>query len=239
VAVLLLAAYAAYMTAVHIPLLYNHRYSIGALDLPLAILAGIGVAGSLRGRGRGVATAIAVALCVAGALLVLEPGPGSPHVERGPGQVLLSSEIASLGVTPHDATATDRGRYTMAARASLDIPVTLDPAHDQEITVTILGLAITPEPRTEGCERMHLRYRAASEPDFAGWREARVRVKADGAMHALVVGTTVPIQMRADGVLRLVFECNGPATVQTGKITVVSPRRPHVYHERWMALHPR
>ena len=40
----LLAGIVAYQVAVHVPVLYNHRYSVGALDLWLTLLAGVGAA---------------------------------------------------------------------------------------------------------------------------------------------------------------------------------------------------
>src|SRR5258708_3314015 len=42
-----LAIFVAYMLAVHLPLLYHHRYSVGAIDLPLALLAAIRLAVAL------------------------------------------------------------------------------------------------------------------------------------------------------------------------------------------------
>ncbi|HEX4763032.1 MAG TPA: glycosyltransferase family 39 protein, partial [Usitatibacter sp.] len=92
-----LAAYAAYMTAAHLPLLYNHRYSIGALDLPLALLAGIAIAELARERRRAlVAGCLTTAVVAAGIAMLARAAPGSPHVEMAPGQVLVSRDIAAI-----------------------------------------------------------------------------------------------------------------------------------------------
>jgi hypothetical protein len=50
----LLVGIVAYQVAVHIPVLYNHRYSVGALDLWLTLLAGVAQrsCGSAAGCGR-------------------------------------------------------------------------------------------------------------------------------------------------------------------------------------------
>jgi len=57
----LLGAIVAYVVAVHIPVLYNHRYSVGALDLWVILLAGVGVAHLWeRARIREVSAAILV-----------------------------------------------------------------------------------------------------------------------------------------------------------------------------------
>jgi hypothetical protein len=58
-----LATTIAYLVAVHIPVLYEHRYSVGALDLWLALLAGVGVMELVQRRDR---TAFAWVALVAG-----------------------------------------------------------------------------------------------------------------------------------------------------------------------------
>jgi hypothetical protein len=60
----LVGALLAYQIAVHVPVLYNHRYSVGALDLWLTLLAGVGVA-HLLARRRAIEIA-AAGLAIAG-----------------------------------------------------------------------------------------------------------------------------------------------------------------------------
>ena len=236
-----LAAYAAYMTAAHLPLLYNHRYSIGALDLPLALLAGIAVSELAREPRRALVAGCLTTVVVAGGIAMLaRAAPGSPHVEVAPGQVLMSQDIAAIEhIEARDAELASPGRYNLSRGATLDVPVRFDSQFAGDITATILGLAIAPLPRTANCDWVRLRYRTSDQAAFDPWRTVRVPVYPDGVMRPIAVGTTAPMAMKSDGVMRIEFECDGPATLETGKVTVVSPRRARIYHDRWMALHPR
>ena len=91
--------------AIHVPVLYTHRYSVDALDLWLVIAAGVGIAAAWRSPWRGRALAVAALAIVAGiaAASVSWLGRPMPDVfavprwqvwESGPRVASLDRELA-------------------------------------------------------------------------------------------------------------------------------------------------
>jgi 4-amino-4-deoxy-L-arabinose transferase-like glycosyltransferase len=232
--VLALCAFALYMIAVHMPLLYHHRYTIGALDVPLALLAAIGIAESLRDRKRAAVVAVVLVFALGVALAQLaDAGPGSPRVERSPGQVLYSRDVAQIeSMATENAQADGAGGYVLAPGAAFDIPIAFEERLAGDFTATILGMAVTPIGRHPGCAAMRLRYREAAQAAYPAHRTVRVPLEADGTMRAVVVGTTYPLRLGPNGVLRIELECLYATALRMGRITVVATRRGAVYRER-------
>jgi hypothetical protein len=100
----LLVGILAYQVAAHTPLLYNHRYSVGALDVWLTLLAGVGIARLWqRRRAREIAaTGAALAIGIAAAdNHAKNGGMPEPDVFAAP-HVLLwesSAPVAEIDVT--------------------------------------------------------------------------------------------------------------------------------------------
>ena len=234
--VFVLAACVLYMVAIHLPALYHHRYSVGAIDLPLAMLASVGLAQAARSARRAGALAVTVILAVGLGLSQLgEAGPGSPRVDRAPGELLFSQDMSSLPITAVSGARTlAPGRFSVEPGATLDIPVSLKSPYAGDYTATVLGIGITSSRGHPGCDAMRLRFRYIAEALFAPNRVVRVRLAPDVGLRAVIVGTTQPLHLNADGVLRLEFECSYPATLELGRITVIAPRRAFVYHDRWL-----
>jgi hypothetical protein len=232
--VLCLSAFAFYMVAVHVPLLYHHRYTVSALDVPLALLAAIALGECFSNHRRAAVATLAVVLAVgAGLAHLARAAPGTPHVERVPGQVLYSRELAQLPMLESEnLSKREAGGYFLAPGAAFEIPVRYDQHPAGDYTVTIIGMAITPQAREPGCQWLRLRYREEAQPAFAPHRVVRVPLTADGRMRPLVIGTTYPLRLAPPGVLRLEFECASPATLELGQITIVAPRRGAVYRQR-------
>lgn len=92
-----------YVTAVHVPVMYNQRYSVGALEIPLTVLAGLGV-GALFVRaawpGRVMA---ALVLIVAGSLLGAWhqrfTGPLMPDLDKGVSKLLATAQPGDISTS--------------------------------------------------------------------------------------------------------------------------------------------
>jgi hypothetical protein len=217
------AAVCAYMLAAHLPLLYTHRYSVGALDVALALLAAIGLAECLGRPVRLACALTAATLGVAlGLVLMGQAGPGAPRIDRSPTQVLWSRDAAIRGLAIVPGTALEV--------AVMDAP-RLHPWDNSLITI---ALAVTPGDARGGCDALRLRYRKAEEAGYAEGRVVRVPITADGRMRALTIGTTVPLRLNHEGVLRIEFECPYPALVEMGTISIAAPRRAMYYRERYL-----
>jgi hypothetical protein len=216
-----LAAFVAYMVAVHVPLLYTHRYSVGAIDYPLAMLAAAGMAVSVRSAARIAAslvvTCVAVAAGVAGATATV----GSPMPDRIP------TEIAWLAAIDREAV--------VRSHEPIDIAIDKDPATPPwDLSMVQLDLDVEPSSRGR-CTAMLVRFRRAIEPGFAPWRVVRVPLEPGPGPHRYTVGSTAPLALDGAGTLRVQLECTAAATARIGTVAIILPRRERVFSELYKA----
>jgi hypothetical protein len=109
-----------------------------------------------------------------------------------------------------------------------DVRVDRDPRTPPwDLSMLQLDLAIAPRGRDTPCQALRLEY--------AG-RTARVpiRIPEDGRMRRITLGTTIPLALDREGVLRLAFECASPATAEIGTMAVIAPRRELFYRDRYL-----
>jgi hypothetical protein len=207
-----LALLAGYMWAIHLPVLYHHRYSVGGIDLPLSILAAIGLASIVGSPARiGAAVTAIVAGGGIGLALLANAGPGTPHVERVPHELVWQHG-------PFEP-------FRVAPGAAIDVPVDNAPLfHPWDYYVLALEAAVAPETRGTGCRAMIFRYKGMDETEFPKNRALRIPIIADGARHAIVLGT-VPLAMKSGGTLRLELECDSAATLEVDAMRITVPRR--------------
>jgi hypothetical protein len=112
----------------------------------------------------------------------------------------------------------------------VEIPIDKNPAAPQwDLSMMELDLAVTPLARAAGCGWMRLRYRTPEENDFAPKRFARIPIKPDGRMRKLAIGTSFPLALLREGVVRMEFECAAPARVEIGKMAIIVSRREQHY----------
>lgn len=111
----LLAGVVAYQTTVHLPVLFNSRYSIGALDLPLTLLAAIGLRGVSQVRQRPYALATVCLLVLGGSLAGAyhqrHSRPLMPDLTKGPHTLMAQANpdklrFAGLQGNPFERSAT-------------------------------------------------------------------------------------------------------------------------------------
>ena len=203
----------AYMVAIHLPVLYHHRYSVGAIDLPLVLLAAIGIAELAAAPAQAAIAASAIVVGVGAGLVTLEPGQLQPHFDRVPSQVVWER----------------RAGVRLDAPGAVDVTIANAPAfHPWDMTMTRVEIAASGT-----CRELRFRYRRPGDPAFAPDRVTRTPLSADGRTHAIVVGG-VPLGMNHEGVLRLEFDCTPPSTVEIGKITIAAPRRATYYREKFL-----
>lgn len=239
--VLAVSAMVAYMVAIHLPALYHHRYAVGALDPPLTLLAAIGLANCFKPAARALGAAVVVTLLTLAGLSTLQnAGPGSPRVDRVPGQVIWTRDVSTIDpLVLQGATREARAKFTISPNSAIEIPVRgTSGFFPGDYSAAIMGISITPLREQSGCEGMRLRFRGINETGFAPARTVRIPVESDGQMRALVIGTTQPLHLNTDGVLRLEFECAYPVALELGKITLIAPRRSIVYRQKWLDAKP-
>ncbi|HEX7607665.1 MAG TPA: hypothetical protein VF348_13200, partial [Usitatibacter sp.] len=233
--VLSLAALTAYMLAVHIPVLYHPRYSVGSLDIPLTLLAAIGIAECFARPERIAAATVAATLGVGAGLLVLQPGLGSPRIERTPSQLIWSRDARQLDhLRLENVLLKGPATFALGPGAAMELTVSEAPLfHPWDISMATFEIAITPAAKTTGCQAMRLRYRKPDEERFAPEHVTRVALNSDGRMRRITVGAA-PLAMNHEGVLRIEFECAFPATLEMGTISIAAPRRAIYYRELYL-----
>ncbi len=223
-----LAVLVGYMLAVHMPVLYSHRYSVGAVDLPLTLLAAIGAveaAGSARNAAVAL-TACAFALGL-GLIDAAQAGPLSPRPERIPHDVMWMRDVASnFPVGP--------------GRDPIDIPVTKNPdALSWGLSMLQVDVAITEVDKGGGCEAMTVRFKPSHQERFMEGRKVRVILPFEAGSPSsrgsrLTIGSTLPLALEGAGTVRLEFECASPATAEIGTMAVIAPRREIFYRDRYL-----
>ena len=218
-----IAAFVAYMVAVHVPLLYTHRYSVGALDFPLALLAAMGLVEISR-------SARHAAVALWRSRWPWAPGSSTRAPQR------LSRPRPSAFRTRSCGSPISGARPPIAPGIPIDIAITKD-ANSPPWDLSMLQLDLAASAMKPGtCTAIRVRFRKAAEDRFADWRVVRVPIVADGAVHRYTVGSTVPLALDGAGTLRLEPECNSAATLRVGAVAVIAPRREAYYRDRYLKI---
>ena len=224
VVVATLAVLVAYMLAVHMPVFYNHRYSVGAIDIPLTLLAAIGAMEAARGARTAAVALAALAFALGLALLdVARAGPLSPKPERIPHEVMWLADVGrSFPVGP--------------GRPPVDIAIAKVPGTPPwDLSMLQLDLAIADVDKGGGCEAMTVRFRTADQKDFAPGRSVRIFLPSGIArQRRLTIGSTIPLGLDREGTVRLELECASPASAEIGTMAVIAPRREIFYRDRFL-----
>jgi hypothetical protein len=235
--VLVTGGYAAYMFAAHLPLLFTLRYSAGALEVPLAVLAAVG------------ATECVSVACCAGAAFVIVIGmalglpgmaqrvPGAPRIDHARFETLWQRDVGGLeSVRLEHARRLGPRTFLLEPGAAMEIDVRDAPRLDPSmITLATFDMALAPLDRDAACEAMRVGFRPLGQAAFdpAAW--VRVLLESDGVGHTYPVGTTDPLHLVREGVLRLEFECPVATRLEIGTIRVnLSARGPYFYDR----MHP-
>ena len=114
-----------YQTAVHIPALYNDRYSIGVLEIPLMILAAVGFAGLAKISAKQrtpywTVTAIAIFGGIfAGAYHQRHSLPIMPRLDQGPHTLIAKAPLDQISFDGFSASPFSTAAYTEHSTASL------------------------------------------------------------------------------------------------------------------------
>lgn len=203
---LLLAGLLAYQALVHVPVLYTHRYSVGALDPWLVVAAGVGTAALARREARA-AMALALALLVAGLatsawLLRTRPLP-SPDVLAVPRLQVWQARDVRHVFSPESAV--------------LDLEVGEAPrwrAFNNHVLVLEAALQRAPG---QGCGALEVSFRPRGDAVF---HAARGRAIADdGAVRRFQVGGAA-LRFAVPGTLRLAMACAQPHELVVQRLAV-------------------
>jgi len=231
--VLVVAAYALYMWATHLPMLFTVRYSAGALDLPLTLLAGVGAV-ECASIAWGAATAFVVVIGVAMGLPgIAERAPGPPRIEGAHLETLWQRDVGGLDTLRlENARRTGAHGFALDPGAAMELEVRDAPGLNPALaTLASIDMALAPAPGGAPCSALRARFRPSGSAAFDPDRSVRVLLQADGAGRTYTLGTTHPLELVREGVLRLEFECPVAARAEIGTIRVYASTRGLYFHD--------
>jgi hypothetical protein len=217
----LLFATIAYQVAIHMPVLYVHRYSVDALDGWLAIAAGVGIARwGLDGSPLRLAAAslVAVAGMAWGAQLLL----------NGPGPMPDVFAVARLRVWQ----AAELPRILTGAGAHAELPFGnapwLSPSNNH---VLVVDAANTPNAVGGACGPLGVSF---MPPGAAAFSPAiRFRIRGDGAERRQQFGT-IPLALAREGTLRLQADCPQGASLRVTGLALYAALGASDYRSRFL-----
>ena len=238
----------------HLPLLYNQRYSIGALELPLTLLAGTGLAVTMvsifRGRttqlargaarnGRLFSRAIAFLVIAMTVVAVLagnrvRQGPVPQPLLRGfPSEVLLDWSAAPVRA---DAQADRHQEGQLDAKhPGLEIQIPALPLTRVENQAWELEISVS-SALGERCREVDLAYLRASWHADTPESGIRLKVLDDGMRHRYAVGATrsfSPLFPGEPGILRARLDCPQGAVANISRVRFVQSRL-HEYYRNFL-----
>ena len=200
---LALAAVLAFHVAIHVPVLYVHRYSVDALDVWLLVAAGAGVgvlAGSMRRTVWG--TFAVLGLAAVGAASVKWLGPPQPDVFAVP-----RLQVWAAGPMPLHFDA-------QAPRADLAIADT-QWFRDYNHHVIVLDMAYRPAGAAAECHRIGLSFAPEGTTQFS----APYFVRAGANVQRVQVGGYF-VGAQQEGTLRLVPGCRSGGDLDLRRVAI-------------------
>ena len=203
-----------FQLAIHVPVLYTHRYSVGALDLWLVLAAGVGAAALVSASFRRIASVLGLTLAalVLGQLAYFFGGRPMPD----------AFAVGRLLVWQSEPVRVSR---------LVEIPVNAGPwFRDWNNHVVVVELA-----NAAGCGWLTLGYRIADEGPFRGAPPAR-RLAHDAGLRRYQWGAA-PLLLAPEGRLQLSAYCGGEV-VEVKRVAIYAALGAIDYRERLLGEKP-
>lgn len=236
-----------YQILVHVPVLYNHRYSVGAIEILLILLAAIGLTHLLasnkhqpRSMLKPGSVFIFICLAVGAGELhrrysqALMPDILSvPHVEVYQWHQSDLATLAGNGIVAHG-----NGIYSNTEESwSLDIPMPeLALSKNEEYYVYSIKMAAQTNRFGQSCGLGAVYFRAMDE-SFAEPKSLQFRIESDGKPHYYHFSATYglsPIFPTKAGFLRIAGHCPRSSQIQLDDIRLSFSRVGQTYRELYL-----
>jgi hypothetical protein len=231
----------AFQVAVHLPALYAHRYSVSAVDLPLAVLAGSGVAFALFNMRWWVTPLAAVSIYVAwwvGMQTTFNPHFHAPNLYGVSHRVVLGHDRATLPIsTMQGFVLRADGKLTQTDETGIiEFDFSALPApRVPHLALSMLARIVDPASPGQ-CIRVRLEYRATGEDSFKQERAWSQPWTSGPEIKKIVYGGAAHIRLNEPGRLRMHFTCRG-ATLDIERLELVQKRTMVEYRRRFFEKH--
>jgi len=236
----ILVALLAYQATVHLPVLYSYRYSVGALEMALLLLAGVGVATGLNKAhwlGFSATIIIGAALTYAGARYAQVPHQPQLNIYGVPHEVLYSVGVGGMPVANLDgAVRVGRNEFdAIKNTAIIDIDLTaLKNINRYTIPLISIEGSLVSDSKLRRCEAVRYSYRKQSESAFSTsnfWQDVWL---TDGKLQLFILGNEAPLEIFEPGMLRLQFACGEKTRITLARIEVLRSIVGVVYREKYL-----
>ena len=234
----ILLLYVLFQIAIHIPVLYSHRYSVSAIDLPLAILAALGLCNLIFCRKLWVLlssiTALSLLVTVGGLHAANFHYPAI-NIYRVPHEVLASYEGQNLPIR-YEGFSPDHAGTGMMVQTERTGFIEIDLSdvkkmHRYATNAIVLDFKSVNSVNSEVCRGVYMQYRGLGQADFSGDRAATDKwLFAEN--NRIILGGVWHIRTEEPGVLRLRLQCQGMG-LSFQKIEVIKSTVSTTYQARF------
>ena len=237
-----------YQVLVHMPLLYNPRYSVGAIEIPLALLAAIGFTHLLTDWKRLPRPMLRLALIFSFIVVAIAAGElhrrysqalmpdilSVPHIEV---YQWSKNDLATL--TGNGVVAQGNGAYRATEKQwSLDIPIPeLALSKNDEHYVFSINMVVKTNRFGRSCGLGAVYFRPVGEQGFAEPQSLNFRIASDGDPHYYHFSATYglsPLYPAKAGFLRLAGRCPGDSQIQLNNIVLSLSRVAQTYRNLYL-----
>ncbi|HZJ94673.1 MAG TPA: hypothetical protein VFD11_03760 [Thiopseudomonas sp.] len=216
-----------YVTAVHVPAMYNQRYSIGALDLPLTLLAALGAAQLLRQRANkkliGSALLIVLLGITLGSLHQRYSAPLMPRIDKGITHLALQAPLENLDYQGFSNNPLIGSATTLMKTPSItwkNIP------KQKRAGTPIISIDVLEIDRD--CKKVAFTY---SDKEHNTWYSS-MQLKRPKAPLTLTFGTLhLESIAKDDSQLDITFKCPADSTLKLGEVALYFSQTGLYYNE--------
>jgi len=239
------AALLAYQVIVHVPVLYAMRYSVVAIDLGLAFLAGLGLAELLvRRRWLGLAATLLAAWLMS---LILNRGADEPPYPELNLQAVESRSVVRWSAHQLRLASTANVRQTAAGEfevgetgeANIDFDLSAEAGLFKMTShVVSFDAAILATGRSGGATcspRVTYYYRKLRQPEFTLERAVLGKWHVDELPHRYFVGGFMNLAIYEPGTFRIQMSCPPGTRIRFSQLEVVEPNTGAIYRDRLFA----
>lgn len=239
----LLAGVVLYQILIHTPLLYQPRYSVGALDLWLTILSAIGLIYWIKLW----RTEFLKPLAIVGIILLgigfgewhrKNSAPLAPDIFAVPHDkiwIKTKQDLASMAI--HEMARLPDGRLIISGKIPwIYIPVRGVPELNTSGNyVLTTEFSVTPAPGKNECRDGQIFYKRLLDSGFSDGQSIPFKVHADGLKHVYHFGATLPLALISDGDIRLSVYCSPGTVLDITRVIISVPQVANTYREKYLS----
>jgi hypothetical protein len=228
-----------YQIIVHIPVNYEHRYSVGALDLWLVVFSAAGLAHLISDRQP---LKLVILLMLTGTAIGygewhrINSAPLMPNILAVPHDVIWKREGNDLAALQGVAIVSEgEGGY----RLDGDYPALYLPVRNvKELYyganyVLSFTLSVQGAGAEKNC-RGQVFYKRLNDAAFSESRSIFYRIPADGQPHSYHFGATLALGLNSEGDLRLSVYCPKGTVVRLEEVFISIPQVGSTYRQRYL-----